>query len=158
VKKVEIGHSLEGKRAVRLRQISRKLQRLWEVIFSRLRIRCGRHHKRKFKKLSLSSSKKAVIPLSRNGCGKQPKENMQREELQQKDANDEKRFLRLLMRLLCLKVEEDHNHAKQEPLNHVSLHQARTLHVISHQPCQSRRQKGLLLLDGNRQPLTHVQE
>src|ERR1035437_8727287 len=80
VKKVEIGHSLEGKRTVRLRQISRKLQRLWEVIFSRLRIRCGRHHKRKFKKLSLSSSRRAEIPISQNGCGKQLKENRQREE------------------------------------------------------------------------------
>jgi hypothetical protein len=158
VKKIEIGHSLEGKRTVRLRQISRNLQRLWEVIFSRLRIRCGRHHKRKFKKLSLSSSKRAEIPISQNGCGKQLKENRQREELQQKDANDERKFLRLLMRLSCSKVEDDHNHEKQKPLNHDSLHQARTLHVISHQPCQSHRQKGLPLLDGNRQSLTHVQE
>jgi hypothetical protein len=79
VKKVGIGHKLEGKRIVRLRQISRKPQRLWEVISLRLQTRYGRHHRRRFKRQWLNSSKRGEIPVNRNGCGKLLRESRQRE-------------------------------------------------------------------------------
>jgi hypothetical protein len=137
--------------------ISRRLPLLLEQIFSKLQTRYGKRHRRRFKRQFLNFSKREAIPVSRNGCERQLRENKQKEELLLKVVVDvrKKRFPRSLMKLLCLKAEVDRPHGKQEPLNHDLLLQVRILHVINHQPCQNHRQKGVLRLSGSRRLQIH---